>query len=181
MMLIDKIIWVLIFVTGTLSLFIISTAVVQYAAAEPYYETINRNAGEVFQSFTHDDPWPAKEFYDSRMISQLMRWDPEPLPMYRLDEIKTYQCDSWKKIIGQIPLPSGILMSMAISHATPYHISVTNYGHTGFVGYLNIPCNEATLGMYDVYFSLWNNPTVWHTDFLETPLIITMEVEVVKP
>lgn len=174
MMLIDKIIWVLIFVTGTLSLFIISTAVVQYAEAEPYSGLYP----DVFTSFTHDDPWPAKEFYDSRMVSQLMRLDPEPLPMYRLNAIKSVQCDSWHPIIGQIPLPSGLLMSMAISEAEPHHIVIANYGHTGFIGYLNIPCNEGTLGTYDVYFNLWNNPTVWGIQFLEEPQRISMKVDV---
>ncbi len=130
----------------------------------------------------YPNPWPAmdyyKEKYDRAKASQMLGWIPEPLPMYRLDAIKSVQCDSWHPIKGQIPFPTALFMSLAISEAEPHHITVTNYGHTGFIGYLNIPCNEATLGMYDVYFSLWNQPTVWRTDFIEEPERIHMKVEV---
>ncbi len=130
----------------------------------------------------YPNPWPAmdyyKEKYDKAKASQMLGWIPEPLPQYRLDPIKSMQCDSWTKITGQIPYADGLLMSMAVSEAIPHHIILTNYGHTGFIGYLNIPCNEATLGVYDVYFNLWNHPTVWRTDFIEEPERIQMQVEV---
>lgn len=130
----------------------------------------------IFGKYPH--PWPAMEYYKSKMVHHHLMVDPEPLPMYRLDPIDRYQCNSWKMITGQVPIASGILMSVAISQANPYHIVVTNYGHSSFVGYLNIPCNEGTLGMYDVHFSLWENPTIEDVDFVETPLLISMKVEV---
>jgi len=130
----------------------------------------------------YPNPFPAFDYYEakqkqSRALKASMV-DPEPLPMYRLDDIKKIQCNSWEKIIGQIPFASGVLMSMAISEAQPHHVVIANYGYTGFVGYLHIPCNEETLGQYNVQFLLWQHPTVKDTHFIEDPLQINMKVEV---
>jgi len=157
-------------------------------AEEPVQKTKPQEQTLIFGKYPN--PFPAfdyyKEKYDKAKASQMYGWIPEPLPQYRLDPIKSVQCDSWAKITGQIPYADGLLMSMAMSEkiyrlsdgAPSHHFVFTNYGHTGFIGYLHIPCNEETLGMYDVYFSLWNHPTVWHTQFLEEPERIHMKVEV---
>jgi len=149
-------------------------------AEEPVQKTKPQEKTFIFGMYPN--PFPAfdyyKEKYDKAKASQMLGYIPEPLPMYRLDAIKSVQCDSWTPIIGQIPYADGLLMSMAISEAEPHHIVVTNYGHTGFIGYLHIPCNEATLGIYDVYFTLWNHPTIWGMEFIEEPERIHMKVEV---
>lgn len=107
----------------------------------------------IFNGFP--DPHPTATYYAWKMAQGGQANIQLQYPLFSIEIPSVISCGDYFSINGQVPYSGGILESLAISKAEPYHTATQNYSNDvskGLLGYLTIPCNEETLGEYDVYF-----------------------------
>jgi hypothetical protein len=121
------------------------------------------------------DPHPTATYYAWKMAQNSLRiseqglTEPKLYDPFEINVPSVISCGDYFTISGRAPT-DGVLESLALSKAEPYHITTQTYSNDfGTLGYLTIPCNEETLGEYDVYFNFYHNPQIWRISISDAP------------
>jgi hypothetical protein len=158
-----------------LAILIIGTIVLcGYAINQAYaYYPNPRDYPEAFPSFQYYD-----DKYVKAKAGHMIGWIPEPLPYFWINPLpETIQCDTWVEVTGHIPYDYGVLQMSAISQEKygerndDRHVLRANLSYQTqyeLQNYINIPCNEDTLGEYLISFGYQPYPTIWNLGFIQS-------------